>query len=105
MENVLTQVAEKVEVLFAHIECIIEAWVAYPPTGRFDWASLHNGFCYFAVCFHSVRQDCQSSRVHLNMALAALWSQRPRRAARSRLILGMAWGEPKCMLAVSQPMQ
>jgi hypothetical protein len=57
------------------------------------------------MCFFQLlRQVSQSSQVALDMDLAALWSHRPLRCFRSVLILAIAAGVPKCMLAVSQPM-
>src|SRR5205809_7244811 len=74
---------------------------------RFSIPRLEIGgeyFRYFAWFFEPRRHFCQSASVALYMTLAALWSQRPRRDAKSRLIFEMAFGLPKCMFAVYQPM-
>jgi hypothetical protein len=54
--------------------------------------------------FQFLRHSSQSVRVTFSIDLAALCSQRPRRAAKSRFILAIAFGLPKCILAVSHPM-
>src|ERR1700742_5062063 len=57
-----------------------------------------------AFVFQWRRHSSQSSIVIFSIALADLCSHRPFLVARSRLIFGIARGEPKCMLAASQPM-
>src|SRR4029077_3582188 len=60
---------------------------------------------YFVRFFQPLRQSFQSSSVALHISLAALCSHRPFRLAKSRLISGIPCGEPKCILAVSHPIE
>src|SRR5208282_4322045 len=86
----------------------LASWLADIRSNRLERHSSHGrrqGYLAKATPSHLRRQTFQSLSVALSMALAALCSQRPLRAARSRLTAGMAFGEPRWMLAVSQPMQ
>jgi hypothetical protein len=60
---------------------------------------------YFVSFFQPLRQSSQSFSVALHIALDALCSQRPFLFAKSRLTSGIACSDPKCMLAVSQPIE
>jgi hypothetical protein len=77
---------------------------------HFSWRAKNEYRCCAgryrgAERFQSRRHLSQSFLVAVSMDFAALWSQRPRRVAMSCLILPMAWGVLKCILAVSQPME
>src|ERR1700730_7042072 len=71
----------------------------------FRWPCCRGARTAQETRFQPARQSSQSAIVAFSMAFDALCSQRPRRAARSRFICGMARRLAKCMLAVSQPMQ
>src|ERR1700722_3637098 len=60
---------------------------------------------YFVNFFQPLRQSSQSFSVALHIASAASCSHRFFLCGRSRLISGICCGEPKCMLAVSHPIE
>jgi len=57
-------------------------------------AAKNLGYLEKAELWYLRLQNCQSSSGTLNMALVALWSQRPLRLARPRLMAGIALGLP-----------
>lgn len=87
--------------------CKFSRFHVFEPTrSRFQWwgGDTYLEF-HFASRLQPFRHASQSSSVALHIVFAALCSQRPLRCPKSRRICGIAPGEPKCILAVSHPIE